>query len=141
MGQHWVIVNLDKKECVIPHKMGSGAKLTEQLGTFPGTAQALLILCAAQPFARGGGDLKTGYPGAETIGRWAGDRIAVVGDYAEDTDLAPEFKASEIYASCREGIYTDVTEAVCKVIEIELEGKFVWNGKSWDFYYNDELPI
>jgi len=35
-----------------------------------------------------------------TIGRWAGDPVALVGDYAEDSDLPPEFQASRIYDLC-----------------------------------------
>jgi hypothetical protein len=131
MGQYWIAVNLDKKEFVHPHKLGSGLKLAEQVGTHPGTGTALLILCAAMPEARGGGDLdldqnwhgperdaamKAGLidgctPGPmpedyqeiarRTIGRWAGDRIALVGDYAEDSDLPKRFKASKIYEKCQ----------------------------------------
>ena len=31
MGQYWVVVNLDKHEFVMPHRLGSGLKLWEQL--------------------------------------------------------------------------------------------------------------
>jgi hypothetical protein len=34
---------------------------------------------------------------SEFVGRWAGDRIAIIGDYAEDGDLAPEHRAGSIY--------------------------------------------
>jgi len=150
MGQYWKPVNLDKKEYVMPHKLGSGLKLWEQLANHPGTGAALIILCAAMPEARGGGDfdLEENWHGPErtippynaspgpmpesypeiarrTIGRWAGDRIALVGDYAEDSDLSEEFKASEIYDQCGEnGTYTDISDDVCAVIEHELNGKF-----------------
>ena len=98
MGQYWVIVNLDKKEFVHPHTLGAGLKLWEQLANHPSTGEALLILTTAMPEARGGGDFQP-HP---AIGRWAGDRIAVVGDYAEDADLAPEFEASKLYHKCRD---------------------------------------
>ena len=126
MGQYWIPVNLDKKEFVDPHKLGCGLKLWEQLANHPGTGTALLILTAAMPERRGGGDLKVNY----IIGRWAGDRIAVVGDYAEDGDLPKEFQASEIYGQCIEsgGEYKDITALVCKVIEKELDGKFEGDG-------------
>jgi hypothetical protein len=160
MGQYWKPVNLDKREFIDPHKLGSGLKLWEQLANDPGVGTALIILTAAQPEPRGGGDLDmqvnwhgserkfpehntTGGPmpeeypaiAARTIGRWAGDRIAIVGDYAEDSDLAAEHKASEIYGLCNdEGVkagtaYTDITNDVCRVIEHELQGKFV--GVGW----------
>jgi len=126
MGQYWIPVNLDKKEYVNPHKLGAGLKLREQLATHPSTGEALVVLCAAMPELRGGGDLKE----AEIVGRWAGDRIALVGDYAEDSDLAAEFEASKIYGQCnRGGTYTDITNDVCVVIEHELQGKF--SGTGW----------
>jgi len=123
MGQYWLPVNLDKQEFIDPHKLGSGLKLWEQLANHPGTNAALIVLLAAMPAPRGGGDLdldvnwhgperkNMGGPGpmpeeypivaARTIGRWAGDRIALVGDYAEDSDLPAEFEASKIYKRCR----------------------------------------
>ena len=136
MGQYWIPVNLDKKEFVDPHMLGSGGKLCEQLGTHPATGAALVILCAAMPESRGSGDLDRdlckpeGYSviAAETIGRWAGDRIALVGDYAEDSDLPEQFEASSIYEKCRDGEYTDISILVCSVIEHELNGSYTGNG-------------
>src|SRR5882672_4357926 len=129
MGQYWKVVNLDKREYVLPHKLGAGLKLWEQLAAHPGTGAALIVLCAAMPEARGGGDLdlKENWHGPErkfpqhnmepgpmpqdypsvavrTIGRWAGDRIALIGDYAEDADLPnPDVGASKIYNCCVDG--------------------------------------
>ena len=57
MGQYWTAINLDKKERISAHKLGCGLKLWEQLANHPGTGAALIILCAAQPESRGGGDL------------------------------------------------------------------------------------
>jgi len=125
MGQYWMLVNLDKKEFVLPHKLGSGLKLWEQLANHPGTGAALVILLAAMPETRGGGDfdLDANWHGPErtfpehnaipgpmpngyqeiahrTIGRWAGNRVAFVGDYAEKTDLPAKFNADLIYSLC-----------------------------------------
>ncbi len=163
MGQYWYPVNLDKKEFIHPHRMGAGLKLWEQLAAHPGTNAGLLVLCAAMPEARGGGDfdLSENWHGPErtfpehscspgpmpedyqaiakrTIGRWAGDRIALVGDYAEDGDLPnAKDKASEIYGYCSEGQWKDISEDVCAVIEHELHGKY--EGEGWrDFNYQDE---
>lgn len=161
MGQYWIPVNLDKKEFVNPHKLGTGLKLWEQLANHPGTGAALVILCAAMPEQRGGGDfdLDTNWHGPErtipehsckpavmpdvyqtiaarTIGRWAGDRIALVGDYAVDSDLPAEFSAASIYGECGgSGSYTDVTNDVCRVIEHELCGKF--EGDGWRTFKQD----
>lgn len=135
MGQYWLPVNLDKREFIDPHRLGSGLKLWEQLATHPGTAAALIVLVAAMPEARGGGDLADNDEIARrTIGRWAGDRIAMIGDYAEDSDLPhPGDVASKIYGLCRQHEYedepdlppyTDISDDVCHVLERELEGKF-----------------
>ena len=163
MGQYWVAVNLDKKEFVYPHKLGVGLKLGEQIGSGHGTPDALFILTAAMRERRGGGDFDwdTNYYGHDrftsgakeanlrggkvdksynavakrTVGRWAGDSIAIVGDYSEDRDLPsfPEF--SKVYGWCRdkgeegEGEpWTDVTDDVARVIEHEVGGRFVGDG-------------
>ena len=90
------------------------------------------------------GPMPEEYPAiaARTIGRWYGDQIAMVGDYADDADVKkivnpdpawPPF--SQIYGLCRspeedqvEGVFTDITDDVCKVIEHELGGRFVGGG-------------
>ncbi len=115
MGQYWKVVNLDKREYLNPHKLGAGLKLWEQVASHPGTGTALVILCAAQREVRGGGDLDMdeNWHGLEgpmpedyleiakaVIGRWAGDRIALVGDYAKRSDLPPGFNADLIYDLC-----------------------------------------
>ena len=56
MGQYWMVVNLDKREFVKSHTVGAGLKLWEQLAAHPGTGGALIVLCAAMPEPRGGGD-------------------------------------------------------------------------------------
>jgi hypothetical protein len=163
MGQYWLVVNLDKREYLDGHKLDVGLKLGEQIGSGHGTPDALFILVAAMRERRGGGDFDwdSNFYGPErtfehpvgapinddyntiakrTIGRWAGDRIAVVGDYAEDSDLANSpVPASAIYGMCRDGKFTDVTDDVARVIEHELGGKFerdpkygmpMWKGPS-----------
>ena len=177
MGQYWKVVNLKKREFLFPHKQGCGLKLWEQLANHPGTGAALLILCAAMPEARGGGDFDLGenWHGPErtipphnvtpgpmpenyeevaraTIGRWAGDPIALVGDCAERGDLPAKYKAEIIYSLCRSeedqrgyvaggyvaggGGYTDISDMVALVIEHELRGKFTGDGwKAWDDGY------
>ena len=136
MGQYWMCVNLDKCEFIHPHKLGVGLKLWEQLANTPGTGAALVVLCAAMPEPRGGGDLRANPEGGEVVvGRWAGDRIALVGDYAEDSDLPPQFEASRIYDECLQegdegypGRYKDISNLVAAVIGKELGGKFVGDG-------------
>ena len=102
MGQYHYVVNLDKKEFINPHVLGTGLKLWEQLANFPGTGQGLIVLLACSN-GRGGGDFRKSHVNNEQIvGRWAGDRIAIVGDYAEDGDLPKKFRASTIYGKCHD---------------------------------------
>jgi hypothetical protein len=103
MGQYWYVVNLDKKEFLHPHTLGCGLKLVEQVGTVPGTAAALIMLLAAEPRARGGGDFDVDNPKLRpVVGRWAGDRIALIGDYAQPGDLPGE-RADLIWKLCQLG--------------------------------------
>lgn len=122
MGQYHYIVNLDKREFINPHKLGVGLKACEQLTSPAGTAQALFVLLLCSN-GRGGGDL------AETrgfeeriIGRWAGDRIAVVGDYAEDYGIKAPLHdpVSLIYDLCYEGVYREISALVRPVLAAEL---------------------
>lgn len=83
MGQYWKPVNIDKREFTHPHQLGDGLKLREFLGG--ATTAALGVLVTAMPERRGGGDLPN-HDGT-VVGRWAGDRIAIVGDYAEPSDI------------------------------------------------------
>ena len=125
MGQYHLPVNLDKKEFLMPHRLGAGLKQWEQLVNSPSTPQAMFILtCASNN--RGGGDIRP----HDVLGRWAGDRIAVVGDYSEDSDLDPDLKASEIYANCLEGKdgWADISDQVAEVIEAEFEGQYEGDG-------------
>lgn len=74
MGQYFLIVNLDKKEFIHPSRAGMGSKLWEIAvnngGIFP-----LLLRKSSEG---GGGDIMKPFWSA---GRWAGNRVVVVGDY------------------------------------------------------------
>ena len=80
MGQYYRIVNLDKKEYISPHLFGDGAKLMEFGCSSNGMMTGLAILLA-DGNNRGGGDL---YSEDAIIGSWAGDRIVITGDYADE---------------------------------------------------------
>jgi hypothetical protein len=82
MGQYHITVNLTKKEFLSPHKLGLGLKLLEQTWGQGSIGDVLIALLACSN-GRGGGD----FPDCEGIGRWAGDQIVVVGDYAEFSDI------------------------------------------------------
>ena len=111
MGQYHTVVNLTKKEYLDPHKFGDGLKLWEQVNSEGGTMVALFALLACSN-GRGGGDLDE----HDMIGRWTGDKIAVIGDYAENKDLPIEFKAGEINDKL-ESEYHDISDDILPVVE------------------------
>lgn len=133
MGQYHYPVNLDKREFLHPHKLGCGLKIWEQLaGAY--TLRALGVLLAVSN-GRGGGDIQADDPDG-MIGRWGGDRIAIVGDYAEAGDLAPEHRADTIYGRCdsdgehiKGDEYADITESIRPILEQECGVKF--EGSGW----------
>ena len=84
MGQYFYIVNLDKQEFLHPHCFGDGLKLME-FGCSPTGTMLGLALLLRRSSESGGGD----FPGSDPeglLGRWAGDRIVVIGDY-DESDL------------------------------------------------------
>jgi hypothetical protein len=118
MGQYHKVCNLDKKEFLHPHEFGDGLKLLEFGASGNGTMLGLAVLLSTSN-GRGGGDLNVmgGNPRevkeqeeriAKVAGRWAGDRIAVVGDYA-DKGNPKEF--AEAYHGEENG-YTDISKIV-----------------------------
>ena len=137
MGQYYVVANLDKKEILHPHAFGDGLKLLE-FGCSSGSTMTGLAVLLATSNGRGGGDLtpsegKHEYlPGTgkftsdkkylaeqkkiqKVAGRWAGDRIAVVGDYS-DKENPREF--AEAYKGEESG-YTDISALVIEALRCD----------------------
>ena len=90
MGQYFKAVNLDKKEYVCPWCIGQVAKLWEWSANPHGSIFTLLLRKSTDG---GGGDFY-GYHNGHgegtpvvnpngVVGRWAGDRVVLVGDYDE----------------------------------------------------------
>jgi len=98
MGQYHVLINMDKLEYVNPHEVGSGLKMWEIMysGTLPKMLVALLA-ASCKGGARGGGDIDS-----PLAGRWAGDRVAFIGDYAEPTDVPDGFHEAYNFISAGE---------------------------------------
>jgi len=105
MGQYHVLVNLDKKEVVTPHGLGLGLKQWEHIGTEGSLPDAMYVLTMTSP-ARGGGDL----PETGISGRWAGDRVLIVGDYTEDSDLPSYPNFGKVYGEAEN--WNDITDFV-----------------------------
>lgn len=124
MGQYHIIVNLDKKETFSHYELGAGAKLREQAYTDTYTTAIMALLAASS--GRGGGDF---HDDEQVIGRWAGDRIAILGDYCEPDDLVDEY-ADEVYrsASNLEDGWTDISELVVPFICSEMNVRFTGSG-------------
>ena len=101
MGQYFKAVNLDKEEYVCPWCMGGGAKLWEWAANTQGSIFTLLLRKSDEG---GGGDFY-GYrkgcaeggpiccPVNAVAGRWAGDRVCLVGDY-DSSKLWERLRAS-----------------------------------------------
>lgn len=108
MGQYHKLYNLDRKEYVHAHRIDNGLKLMEQVGFEKSTASALWLLLANSN-DRGGGDAR---PNA-LIGSWAGDRVLVQGDYAEEGDKAflPQIEAET---------FTDISAKVKEMLDAEF---------------------
>jgi len=125
MGQYYTAVNLDKKQYIKPHACLDGAKLLEFALNSMGLMSCMAILLA-DGNGRGGGDLYGGecpecngrgsfgsfadnnhriceacggsgkLPAPEIVGSWAGDRVVITGDYADDRKFVPEGTELEI---------------------------------------------
>ena len=117
-------MNLTKKEYIHPHQFGDGLKMLE-FGCGGDTMTGLTILLACS-HNRGGGDLHVESETPLTkhiLGRWAGDRIAIVGDYSAPDDF-PGLDQEEIDAIWNEddnGItgYVDISEHVIAALELD----------------------
>jgi len=112
MGQYYTVANLDKQQALKPTFFQS-AKLMEIVGSSYGVAGALTALLAVGNGC-GGGDIASK---SKIFGSWAGDRIAVIGDYADESD---GFDRAEI----RE--YRDVSEQALLAMIDDPEIADVW---------------
>jgi hypothetical protein len=82
MGQYHHPVCIEAEEGLSPHRLGCGLKEGEQGFTRPGTPNAIVALVCAR-----GGNMPADCSQSPLIGRWAGKRVLVQGDYAEDGDI------------------------------------------------------
>src|SRR5665213_451030 len=85
MGQYHHPVCIEAEEGLVPHILGCGLKEAEQVFTRPGTCAALVALVSAR-----GGNMPADCSHSPLVGRWAGKRVLIQGDYAEDGDI-PEW--------------------------------------------------
>ncbi len=108
MGQYFYIVNLAKREYIDPHRLDCELKLWEIVASDVLNVLGLLL---RQSCETGGGDIQKEY---STAGRWAGNRIVIVGDY----------DASSIYQRARaefEEISREIIDDFNDFVEIEAK--------------------
>ena len=130
MGQYHGLFNLDKREMLFPHELGYGAKQWEHTG-FRGSLSDVLYALTAFRFRRGGGDFDD--DGGIFKGRWHGDRVAVVGDYAEFGDLPEAWNEAFV-----EQTYNGSTHMVFNMAR--EAGDIGWeNGKPFFVDIGDEI--
>jgi len=140
MGQYHKFVNFTKKEFVNPHVLGNGLKLLEQIGwdyAFSHSMHFLLAKCDG----RGGGDY---HNKSELVGSWGGDRVSLVGDYAEREDfpfLSDEEYNEMMNSVWKEGLsdYKDISNDVAKEMEEIFEIEYTGDG--WRDIKPKTVPI
>ena len=82
MGQYHHPVCIEAEEGLDPAGMDSGLKEGEQGFNRPSTPNAIIALACAR-----GGNMPADCSQSRLIGRWAGKRILIQGDYAADNDI------------------------------------------------------
>jgi hypothetical protein len=99
MGQYFAIYNLDQHHVITPGRLNDGARLREF-----GSSSCGVLLALAALLADGNehGGIRSRH---ELIGTWAGDRIAIIGDYADLSHY------SEDLAS-----FTDISEHILQAL-------------------------
>ena len=118
MGQYHFVANLTKKQFLHAHKLGNGLKLMEFISAQDGVPQALILLLACSN-GRGGGDFRGEDPEC-LVGSWAGDAIAIVGDYYEEEDI-PNHVLPPKWRDTFEDISVKVRELMEKSGEFQMQ--------------------
>lgn len=125
MGQYYRLVNLTKKEFIDPQHLDEhGGRADELLQRGSVISQVLTLLVTSHPEKRGYGDLVMSGPLKEVLGRWVGDELIIIGDYAQDKDYFPKdgTRTSLIRQECKDGVYKNIIEIVKPALqEIETQ--------------------
>lgn len=120
MGQYHGLYNLDKKEMIFPHEFGFGAKQREHAGYRGAMMPDILYALTAFSVARGGGDFPD--DGGVFKGRWHGDRVAVVGDYAVHGDLPEAWDVA--FAVCEGEDHLAFSQSYFRDISAEVKDAY-----------------
>lgn len=119
MGQYYLMVNTTKKEYLSPRDFQDGAKFIDFSQSLDGSMMALAILLASS--GEGDFDIETESP---YVGRWAGDKIVIAGDYAHSGKHIPnkeKMKRSKNYIgnlyNYAERNYIDISQDFIKSLQ------------------------
>jgi hypothetical protein len=109
MGEYFVICNLDKKELISPSGFGHGNKP----GDFVQNARGGVLSGLLELLLLGGSFSAIDERQRHIVGRWAGDRIAIIGDYFSDEVAGTSWSQDEWWARTvgRDG-WVNITEHV-----------------------------
>lgn len=99
MGQYFAIYNLDKAQLIQPGRFNNGLRIREFAASPDGVMLALAALLA---HGNEHGGIRSQH---EFIGAWAGDRIAIVGDYADLSTFSEDLAG-----------FTDVSEHILQAL-------------------------
>lgn len=137
MGQYHYVVNLEKREFLHPHHLGDGFKLMEFGNSACGTMTALAILLgiSSSGGGRGGGDFRYDDP---LVGSWAGDRIAIIGDYAEPEDV-PGFTDCHDTPWVNDEGWHDISGEMRRLIE--TDGMVKFNVEYYEYEREDGTKV
>ncbi len=127
MGQYHHPVCIEAEEGLSPPGMDSGLKEGEQGFSRASTPNAIVALVCAR-----GGNMPADCTQSPLIGRWAGKRVLIQGDYAEDEDI-PGWKGprlSKLYRAMTPveerkpkrdwrttPVFSDITREACAFLE------------------------
>lgn len=118
MGQYHLLVNSDKKEYVNPRDLGFGAKQLEHCG-FIGDLPFVQYLLTTSSRARGFGDFSLTEYNEAFLGRWAGDRVFILGDYTELGDV-PKVRSAHTFwrkIHAKESDWTNISDLALVALE------------------------
>lgn len=99
MGQSFAIYNLDKSQVIRPGRFKDGDRLREFGSSSCGV---LLALTAVLVHGNEYGGIQSAH---EIIGTWAGDRIAIIGDYADLSNFEEDLSR-----------FTDISEHILQAL-------------------------
>ncbi len=145
MGQYFKAINLDKREVVCPWCLNGGAKLWEWTANRQGAIFTLLLRQSsatgggdyggpepqmieltsdnaaetlnelmAKGLAREGMDMPI--PSSSVVGRWAGDRVALVGDY----DASGLYKQAKSFTNISEQLVEEWNRFIGDNVNLQL---------------------